>query len=60
MANGYPCESCNNFIYDEDDEEYYCDVSMDEDDLAHFYASKYKECPYYQSDNEYLTVRKQM
>ena len=56
----YPCESCNNYIYDEEDEAYYCDISMDEDDMSRFYASDYKECPYYQSDNEYAVVKKQM
>lgn len=58
--SSYPCESCNNYIYDEEDDAYYCDISMDEDDMGRFYASDYKECPYYQSDNEYIIVKKQM
>ena len=31
MAN---CDSCVYNVYDEDDEEYYCEVDMDEDDAA--------------------------
>lgn len=28
------CDSCVYNVYDEDDEEYYCEVDMDEDDGA--------------------------
>jgi len=41
-------------------EEYVCDVNMDEDDYARFCASEYKNCPYYQSNDEYKIVRHQM
>ena len=27
------CETCVNYIYDEEDESYYCDCPMDEDDM---------------------------
>ena len=30
----YNCDYCNNMIYDEETEEYVCDVDMDEDDYA--------------------------
>ena len=46
--------------YDEDDEAYYCSVNMDEDDMARFMQSSYKECPYYRSGDEYKVVRHQM
>ena len=46
--------------YDEEYEEYACVVSMDEDDYARFCASEYKNCPYYQSNDEYKIVRHQM
>ena len=26
------CEYCNNFVWDEEDEQYYCEMDMDEDD----------------------------
>ena len=41
------CDSCVYNVYDEDDEEYYCEVDMDEDDAARLMQGHYKECPYY-------------
>ena len=46
------CDSCVYNVYDEDDEEYYCEVDMDEDDAARLMQGHYKECPYYQLDDE--------
>ena len=56
------CEFCGNNVYDEEDECYYCEAAvMDEDDYARMLQSDKKgSCPYYVSDNEYLIVRKQM
>ena len=47
-------------LYDEEDEEYYCSVNMDEDDMARFMQSSYKECPYFRNGDEYKVVRHQM
>ena len=33
---------------------------MDEDDAARIMQGHYKECPYYQNDDEYAVVRHQM
>ena len=60
MAGQISCDYCNNLVYDEEMEEYVCDVNMDEDDYARFCASEYKNCPYYQSNDEYKIVRHQM
>lgn len=54
------CEYCNNYIYDEDEENYICVADFDEDDMARFVSSKYKECPYFRNADEYKIVRKQM
>lgn len=54
------CEQCNNYVYDEDYECYVCEVNLDEDEMARFLADKVRECPYYQSGDEYLVVRKQI
>ena len=54
------CDFCAYNEYDEDDEAYYCSVKMDEDDMARFMQSSYKECPYYRSGDEYKVVRHQM
>ena len=56
----YNCDYCNNMVYDEEMEEYVCDVDMDEDDAARLMQGHYKECPYYQNDDEYAVVRHQM
>lgn len=54
------CDLCVYNVYDEDDEEYYCQVNMDEDDMVRFVSSGYRECPYFQLYDEYKIVRKQM
>jgi hypothetical protein len=53
------CATCNNLIYDEDEEAYICDEDMDEDDYAHFMLSERKRCPFYESNNEYEVVKHQ-
>ena len=37
-----------------------CQVSMDEDDVVRLMCDRYFACPYYQADDEYRVVRKQM
>ena len=53
------CNSCSFYVYDEDYEEYDCQVNMDEDDYARIMTNHRFECPYYQYDYEYKIVRKQ-
>ena len=57
--NTNECEYCAYYSYDEEDEEYYCDVYMDEDDMARMSMKQYKSCPYYKNGDEYAVVRKQ-
>lgn len=54
------CEFCANYVYDEDEDYYFCDVDLDEDEMYRFLTGSFKECPYYQSDDEYKIVRHQM
>jgi hypothetical protein len=54
------CDSCAYFSYDEEYEEYFCDVDMDEDDYSRLVERGYKECPYYKDGDEYKVVRHQM
>lgn len=54
------CDSCANYVYDEDYECYTCDVNLDEDEMAHFLADTFYHCPYYRLGDEYAVVRKQM
>ena len=60
MSNGYNCDSCRNYAYDEEYEEYACMMDMDEDDYARLLSSERKECPYYDGDDDYKIVRHQM
>lgn len=54
------CDSCSNYIYDEDYEYYICDIDLDEDEMSSFLRGSVEACPYYQLDDEYRVVRKQM
>ena len=47
-------------IYDDETEEYVCDVRMDEDDYYRLVRSNYRQCPYYRNGDEYQVVKKQM
>ncbi len=51
------CESCLNYVYDEEEDFYECCISMDEDD---YYRRLKGDCPFYQIDNEYIIVHKQI
>ena len=54
------CSQCAYLVYDDDMEEYVCDVRMDEDDYYRRVRSNYKQCPYYRNGDEYQVVKKQM
>ena len=54
------CDTCWYYDYDEEYEEYYCMMDLDEDEMARFLSNTYLDCPYYQPGDEYLVVRKQM
>ena len=53
------CELCVNYAYDEEIEEYYCAVNLDEDEMAGFLLQTRKECPFFRFGDEYTIVRKQ-
>ena len=56
------CETCTYYIFDEEYDEYVCDVQMDEDDFFRLSegSREHRNCPYYRCGDEYLIVRKQM
>lgn len=60
MENLTNCDCCSNYSYDEEYECYTCMVNLDEDEMAKFMTNTFRECPYYQSDDEYRVVRRQM
>lgn len=54
------CETCNHYCYDDEFEEYYCEVNLDEDEMVKFLTDTFQGCPYFHLEDEYKTVRKQM
>ena len=53
------CETCAFYDYDEEYDEYYCRVNMDQDDMARLGSSSRAVCPFYRLYDEYKSVRKQ-
>lgn len=52
------CEDC--LYYDQDEEgEYSCTVSLDEDEYYRYTQGQTKACPYYRYYDEYKSVAKQ-
>ena len=49
------CSQCAYLVYDDDMEEYVCDVRMDEDDYYRLVRSNYNR-----NGDEYQVVKKQM
>ena len=54
------CDTCVYNVYDEEDEQYYCEAYMDEDDAARLMQGGSREGVYYQVDDEYAVVRHPM
>ena len=54
------CESCFNYIYDEDYDCYECQINLDEDDMVRFLRNADFCCPHFQFNNEYKIVNKQI
>lgn len=59
MGSFTGCESCTNYVYNEDCECYECLVNLDEDEFAKFITGSLESCSYYSPDDEYKIVRKQ-
>ena len=51
------CDTCSNYQYDE---YYVCMIDLDEDDMSRFLQGGSFACSFYQRDDEYAVVRKQM
>jgi len=54
------CEECSNYCYDEDMEDYSCQIDLDEDEYSRYISDSSYECPYYRCSDDYRIVRKQM
>jgi len=53
------CESCVNYVWDDETGAYVCLANLDEDEYLKFLQSSYDSCPFYQLYDEYKTVRRQ-
>lgn len=60
MSNKINCESCFNYVYDEEYECFICNSNLDEDELGRFLENSFSDCTHYQYNDEYKIVRKQM
>lgn len=60
MAHISSCDICSNYCYDSTYDYYVCEVNLDEDEMQRFLSNSVSDCPYFQLDNEYEVVRKQM
>ncbi|MCD2492919.1 DUF6472 family protein [Lacrimispora sp. NSJ-141] len=54
------CEYCANYTYEEEYGCYVCDADLDEDEMERFLRSDFVGCPYFQTNDEYKIVRKQI
>ena len=54
------CESCLYFQYDEEYEQYFCDVSLDEDEMERILQNTFSYFLYYRQYDEYAIVKHQM
>ena len=54
------CDACLNYCYDEDCDCMVCDMNLDEDEMVKYLTATFDNCPYFQLNDEYKIVRKQM
>lgn len=54
------CDSCVYYVYDDEEEAYFCEADMDQDDFVRLQNSGYKHCMFYRNGDEYAVVRHQM
>lgn len=60
MSEKTNCECCMNYSYDEEYNYYVCVVNLDEDEMGKFISNSFDNCPYFQFNDEYKIVRKQI
>ncbi len=54
------CETCWHYDYDEEYEEYFCTMDLDEDEVYRIFVSKqHSRCPYYRQGDDYTLARRQ-
>ncbi len=53
------CDTCWYYDYDEEYDEYYCMMDLDEDEVYRLYTSGKDYCPYYRQGDDYTLARRQ-
>ncbi len=53
------CDTCVNYIYDDEYCYYTCMINLDEDEMVKFLSGSFSACPYYRLNDDYKIVRKQ-
>ena len=53
------CEDCWNYNYDEENEEYYCSMDIDEDEWYRIHTHYNGNCPFFRQADDYYTARRQ-
>ena len=54
------CDSCSNYLYNEEYNCYECQICLDEDEMGKFIGNSFNNCPYFQFNDDYKIVRRQM
>ena len=52
------CESCVWYSYDEEYDDFVCEMDLDEDEMARFLSSQAGDCPYWRPGDDYHTARR--
>ena len=53
------CESCVFYLYDEEYDDYVCDMDLDEDEMVLFLQHQYTACPYFSFSDDYKLAGRQ-
>ena len=53
------CDTCWYYDYDEEYDEYYCMMDLDEDEYYRYLVCNREKCPFYRQGDDYTLARRQ-
>ena len=53
------CDTCWYFDYDEEFDEYFCKMDLDEDEDYRIFSAPQNRCPFYRQGDDYTLARRQ-
>lgn len=53
------CDTCWYYDYDQEEDEYYCMMELDEDEFYRAFVQPQGRCPYYRQGDDYTMARRQ-